>query len=675
MTNSVQYRPREAAKVFDLFSKPKDGDMVLTREQFDRLLSPEGLAIEQSITKNRKKGNFIKAAKAGLLSSLDISPVVFAATDKNDKGFVTKDEFLDTYSKICLDLNEHDGDINHVLFNIFYNMNNHRQQDNKNSKYLDSARLIEFVKKFDSSSGHPDSQALEEYISAKDLTKLDIKAFSDMMEALPEIKLKEIFKASAVTNTLSSPNIATGELPNITQDIFHKKIPNYMLKQMEGIAYDTYGVNLDYSAAYSLIKLLSDLPKLNQLIESEISTASLSSITQNDFFKYATANSHKSVSLDEVRLYFKWNSVLLREQEQVSAVNSSDLMAIFTDNMVSSSESSDVSFSLYPFFSSAYSFVLGSIAGAIGATIVYPIDMLKTRMQNQHGKGIYSSYFDCFKKLIKGEGARGLYSGLLPQLIGVAPEKAIKLTVNDAVRKLGRAHSPHGEITRPWEILAGSCAGACQVIFTNPLEITKIRLQVQGERIREAAKRGEYIRLETAPQIVHNLGIRGLYKGATACLMRDVPFSAIYFPAYANLKKYMFGWDPADPTMRKSLQSWELLTAGALAGVPAAYFTTPCDVVKTRLQVKPAKGERPYSGIANAFLRIFKEEGFSAFFKGGVARVCRSAPQFGFTLATYELFQRSVPFERFYPDPKAGNMHRVSKRPLQPFDSPGQHEQ
>lgn len=172
-------------------------------------------------------------------------------------------------------------------------------------------------------------------------------------------------------------------------------------------------------------------------------------------------------------------------------------------------------------------------------------------------------------------------------------------------------------------------------MFTNPLEIVKIRLQVQGE----LAKKSDAVPKRSAMWIVRNLGILGLYKGASACLLRDVPFSAIYFPTYNHLKRDMFG-----ETQQKKLGIIQLLTAGAIAGMPAAYLTTPCDVIKTRLQVEARKGDVVYNGLTDCARKIWKQEGFRAFFKGGPARILRSSPQFGFTLAAYEVLSKLLPF-------------------------------
>jgi len=277
---------------------------------------------------------------------------------------------------------------------------------------------------------------------------------------------------------------------------------------------------------------------------------------------------------------------------------------------------------------SVYRFTLGSIAGATGATAVYPIDLVKTRMQNQRtgsyiGELMYRNSFDCFKKVLRHEGFTGLYRGLVPQLVGVAPEKAIKLTMNDLVRD---KMTSDGKIPVWGEVLAGACGGGSQVMFTNPLEIVKIRLQVAGE-----IAGGQRV---SAFGVIKELGFFGLYKGSRACFLRDVPFSAIYFPAYAHLK-------PAFADENGYNSPLSLLTAGAIAGMPAASLVTPADVIKTRLQVKARAGQTTYNGLTDAAKKIYMEEGFAAFWKGAVARMCRSSPQFGVTLVTYELLQRT----------------------------------
>ncbi|KAH9643319.1 hypothetical protein HF086_012989 [Spodoptera exigua] len=242
---------------------------------------------------------------------------------------------------------------------------------------------------------------------------------------------------------------------------------------------------------------------------------------------------------------------------------------------------------------STYRFTLGSVAGA-----VYPIDLVKTRMQNQRtgsfiGEVAYRNSWDCFKK------------------------------VNDFVRD--KFTDKKGNISMYAEILAGGCAGGSQVVFTNPLEIVKIRLQVAGE-----IAGGSKVR---AWSVVKDLGLFGLYKGAKACLLRDVPFSAIYFPAYAHVKAKFADENGYNHPLT-------LLAAGAIAGIPAASLVTPADVIKTRLQVVARSGQTTYSGVIDAARKIYAEEGARAFWKGAVARVFRSSPQFGVTLVTYEILQR-----------------------------------
>lgn len=223
------------------------------------------------------------------------------------------------------------------------------------------------------------------------------------------------------------------------------------------------------------------------------------------------------------------------------------------------------------------SFVLAAIAGGIGASVVYPIDLVKTRMQNQRvgldGSKMYKHSMDCFVKTFHSEGLWGMYRGLLPQLLGVAPEKAIKLTVNQMLREsftVSDGNTGEDRIDVSFQLLSGGCAGACQVLVTNPLEITKIRLQVQGETERILKSKGRPIpKPQSALAIAQELGFVGLYKGAAACLLRDIPFSAIYFPAYSASKEYLVNREGSG-----GATAINLLVAGAAAGVPGEDVNT-----------------------------------------------------------------------------------------------------
>ncbi|XP_009944953.1 PREDICTED: calcium-binding mitochondrial carrier protein Aralar2-like, partial [Leptosomus discolor] len=85
-------------------------------------------------------------------------------------------------------------------------------------------------------------------------------------------------------------------------------------------------------------------------------------------------------------------------------------------------------------------------------------------------------------------------------------------------------------------------------------------------------------------------------------------------------------------------------------GMPAASLVTPADVIKTRLQVAARAGQTTYSGVVDCFVKILREEGPKALWKGAGARVFRSSPQFGVTLVTYELLQRWF----YSPPPREG---------------------
>ena len=246
---------------------------------------------------------------------------------------------------------------------------------------------------------------------------------------------------------------------------------------------------------------------------------------------------------------------------------------------------------------------------------------MKTRLQSN--ASLYSGPFNCAATLLKTEGVLGFYNGLRVNLLGVMPEKAIKLAANETFREFFTARNGNGKIKVHQEMLSGAGAGFCQVIATNPMELVKIRMQLESDR--PPADRRSTL------TIVRKLGIRGVYKGTMSTLLRDVPFSFIFFPLYANIVKAL-----SDEDGKSSLLSQ--LIAGSIAGGVGSGAVTPLDVVKTRLQMEG--GITKYKNIMGAFRTILKEEGFYALRQGMVPRMCVVSPLFGITLVAYELQKR-----------------------------------
>ncbi|XP_020009400.1 mitochondrial glutamate carrier 2 isoform X1 [Castor canadensis] len=290
----------------------------------------------------------------------------------------------------------------------------------------------------------------------------------------------------------------------------------------------------------------------------------------------------------------------------------------------------------------------GGVAGLVGVTCVFPIDLAKTRLQNQHGKDVYRGVIDCLLKTVRAEGFLGMYRGAAVNLTLVTPEKAIKLAANDFFRQLLMEDGMQQDLKI--EMLAGCGAGICQVVVTCPMEMLKIQLQDAGRwgachqgsaspppssRYYSTGSASTHKRLSAALiawELLHTRGLAGLYKGLGATLLRDIPFSVIYFPLFANLNNRGLSENTGKASFAHSF------LAGCAAGSVAAAAVTPLDVLKTRIQtLKKGLGEDTYSGVTDCARKLWTQEGPSAFMKGAGCRALVIAPLFGIAQGVYFL--------------------------------------
>lgn len=599
-------------RIFEANSKVVNGEKFLDQESFVNAIAP--------------KDEFTKIGRAQF-------GILFRVADTSRRGLVSWEDFV-VFETV---LKRPDADY-WMAFQYF---------DADHSGYID---YDEFRSTMSANIGPEsipfdfDCDWVKLYLGKKNGTHvLGYNEFTQLMKGLQGERLRQAF---AYLDADQDGFIKPDQFKRIILEIAGHKLSDAVIERLPTLCTLSPGQRISYSEVNAFYNVIKEMDMVERILREATAKSKDGRIDQNDFMNHAASHSRYSLFTPmEASIIFHFAGRGVPGQ-RLALLDFAQLLdprwklphSQYEQYEEQASPAAKTSSIANRFLSSTYSFVQGGIAGAFGATIVYPIDMVKTRMQNQRstvvGQMLYKNSIDCAKKILRNEGFLGFYRGLGPQLIGVAPEKAIKLTVNDLIR--GKAMDPEtGRIKLGWELFAGGAAGGCQVVFTNPLEIVKIRLQVQGEaaKLEGAAPKG-------AVHIIRQLGIVGLYRGASACLLRDIPFSAIYFPVYSHLKSDVF----QEGYNGKQLSFLETLSAAAIAGMPAAYLTTPADVVKTRLQVEAKQGQTHYKGLRDAFVKIYREEGFRALFKGGPARIIRSSPQFGFTLLGYETLKKALPY-------------------------------
>jgi len=294
---------------------------------------------------------------------------------------------------------------------------------------------------------------------------------------------------------------------------------------------------------------------------------------------------------------------------------------------------------------SAESFVFGACGGAAGAAVMFPVEAIKMRMQ---AGGRDATFDSVLRSALKHEGLTGLYQGLRATVVGVAPEKAVMFGVNGVLRQAAKPlEDERGLLPLGLEMGIGGLAGMGQVLFSSPKEMVMVQMQM-------ASQQGMAPSANSPITHMRRLGLSNLYRGSSATLLRDVPFAAMYFAAYSRIKVAMQG-------DREKLAFMETLAAATVAALPAAFFTTPADVIKTRMQAAAGiTGARV--GIPTVAAHIWKTEGVKGFFVGAPIRVGMKAPNLGVALLVVEILTQvchgGIKLPSLHRDPPAA--------PLQP---------
>ncbi|RFU33762.1 hypothetical protein B7463_g2565, partial [Scytalidium lignicola] len=279
-------------------------------------------------------------------------------------------------------------------------------------------------------------------------------------------------------------------------------------------------------------------------------------------------------------------------------------------------------------------------------------------------KRTFNSTFDGLRKIARNEGITTLWRGLSPTLVMTVPANIIYFTGYDWLRFNNQSPINRMFSDSYGPLVAGSAARIMAAMVVSPIEMFRTRMQASSSGSGHFAETLRGVR-----DMVHSHGYLSLWRGLSLTLWRDVPFSGIYWFGYETIRGHLTearergrgrSMESEGPRsrVRSRSQSRENHTntfidsfiAGALSGTVASIVTTPLDVGKTRRQVFKdapategvtkvlAPEERP---MLKFLWHIFKEEGLSGLWKGGVARTLKVAPACAIMISCYEVGKRS----------------------------------
>ncbi|XP_021243209.1 solute carrier family 25 member 40 isoform X2 [Numida meleagris] len=275
------------------------------------------------------------------------------------------------------------------------------------------------------------------------------------------------------------------------------------------------------------------------------------------------------------------------------------------------------------------------ITSLFGKRLVYSNGLMDHTCvcENRGGKACYkkNGHFkgtlDAFVKIIQTEGIKSLWSGLFPTLIMALPTTVIYFTCYDQLSE--GLKSRLGEDNDHIPLVAGSLSRFVSVTVVSPLELIRTRMQYRKLSYKQ-------LHSSVSSKVARD-GWLSLWRGWSSTVLRDVPFSAMYWYNYERFKKMMCKNVGAhEPTF------FTAFTSGAASGAIAAVITLPFDVVKTHRQTELWESEalqnpqRDRTSTWAVMKNIVAKKGIAGLFAGITPRLFKVAPSCAIMISTYE---------------------------------------
>ncbi|XP_064841279.1 solute carrier family 25 member 36-A-like isoform X2 [Oncorhynchus masou masou] len=271
----------------------------------------------------------------------------------------------------------------------------------------------------------------------------------------------------------------------------------------------------------------------------------------------------------------------------------------------------------------------GGCGGTVGAILTCPLEVVKTRLQSSHITLYVSEVqlstvnvpsvarmsppgpLHCLKLILEKEGARSLFRGLGPNLVGVAPSRAIYFAAySSAKERLNGVFQP--DSTQVHMVSAG-LAGFTAITATNPIWLIKTRMQLDSRNRGEKPMNA----FECLRRVYQTEGLRGLYRGMSASYA-GISETVIHFVIYESIKRRILEakatqhMDEEGESSKDASDFVGMMLAAATSKTCATSIAYPHEVIRTRLREEGTK----YRSFFQTLTTVPKEEGYRALYRG-----------------------------------------------------------
>mmetsp|Transcript_53 Transcript_53/g.119 ORF Transcript_53/g.119 Transcript_53/m.119 type:complete len:317 (-) Transcript_53:389-1339(-) len=255
-------------------------------------------------------------------------------------------------------------------------------------------------------------------------------------------------------------------------------------------------------------------------------------------------------------------------------------------------------------------FLAAGVGAAAAEISTLPIDIAKVRLQTQtpvmvNGKMTmpYNNMVHAMYRVSADEGVFAMWKGIGPALMRQVSYTGLSFVLYEPVRNFVAGKGVKKEDIPFWKrVMAGGIAGGSSIFVMNPTDVVKTQMQAAKE---------DKIMTDVVKQVWRETGVKGFWRGAQPNIARCFIGNACEIGCYDQFKTTIIakGLVPEGPLAH--------FAASGAAGVVSAIFSTPVDVVKTRLMNAAGNKEAlQYNGVIDCFVNMPRKEGIASLYKG-----------------------------------------------------------